>query len=455
MKNLIISIGISLLTVLSSCEKYLDKKSNSALVTPQKLEDFQGLLDDGAIMNIRTTPSYSESSTDDFFLLPATYTSLTEGNRNYYAWQPYLYNFSNDWSKAYLAIYNSNLCLDELPGIATHSGNQQAWDNIKGSALFYRAFYFAHLLWTFTKAYDEQSSTTDLGIVLRLGSDFNIPSVRSSVQQSYDRVLEDAKTAITFLPAHPQHVYRPSKAAAYALLARVYLSMRKYPQAALYADSTLQLKNQLMDYNGDSDINGNISAAVPFKKENKEIIFYTEMNTTFGLHVPARAKIDTLLYSSYDVNDLRRTAYFRANAGYQQFKGSYAANASLFFSGIAVDEVLLIRAECRARTNQIPEAMEDLNTLMKKRWRNTISYPEITADDAMEALNKILEERRKELIMRGVRWMDIKRLNKDNRAIVLRRNIEGRIISLEPNAAYYALPLPYDIINITGLQQNE
>jgi len=80
-----------------------------------------------------------------------------------------------------------------------------------------------------------------------MGSDFNILSTRASVQDCYDRVIEDAKQGAAFLENSPVHVMRPSKAAAYGLLARAYLSMRRYDSAYRYADLCLQLKSSLMD----------------------------------------------------------------------------------------------------------------------------------------------------------------------------------------------------------------
>jgi len=311
-----------------------------------------------------------------------------------------------------------------------------------------------HLLWAFSKAYDSSSFNTDLGIVLRLGDDFNVPSVRASVKECYDRVIEDAKLAAFYLPDVPLHVMRPSKGAAYGLLAKAYLSMRVYDSAFKYADLCLQIDNQLIDYNGDADINGRITADVPFKRFNKETIFYTEMNNNDFISSASRAKIDTLLYSSYDSNDLRKSAFFKLSSGYYRFKSIYTGGTSQYFSGIATDEIYLIKAECEARKGNISEAMNDLNTLLIKRWKSGTFVP-LTASSASDALYTILTERRKELLMRGVRWIDIKRLNKENANITLIRKISGQTYTLEPNANYYALPLPADIIQASGIPQND
>lgn len=440
-------------TIMISCKKYLEEKSNKKLVIPTKLEDLQGLLDDAVKMNM-TTPGYMETSGDDYFLMPSTYNSMVSGEVLIYGWGHYPYRFGNDWNEAYLVVYNSNVCLENIEKIKRTGVNQIAWDNVKGSALFYRCYNFLLLAWQHAKAYDPGTSEKDLGIPLRLGTDFNVKSIRASVKETYELILTDAKAAIPLLPEHPLHVTRPSKAAVYALIARTYLSMGVADSAYKYANLSLKIKNTLVDYNGDIDINGSLNAAIPFKKFNKETIFYSEMNQGFALHMPSTAKIDTLLYSKYDTNDLRKIAYFKANSEYQQFKGSYTANANTLFSGIAVDEMYLTRAECHARLGRVAEAMDDLNTLMKKRWKNTVPYPIITANNPTEALNKILTERRKELLMRGLRWIDIKRLNKEGANIVLRRVIGTETFTLQPNANYYALPLPTDIINLTGIPQN-
>lgn len=80
----------------------------------------------------------------------------------------------------------------------------------------------------------------------------------------------DAKQSMEYLPNLPEHPMRPSKAGAYGLLARTYLSMRQYDSAYKYADLSLQLKNTLLDYNSAS-VNPN--SDVPFQPFNEEINF--------------------------------------------------------------------------------------------------------------------------------------------------------------------------------------
>lgn len=444
----------SILLLIQGCKKYLDVKSDAKLVVPNSLQDLQAILDDAAQMNLTRTPAYGESSADDFFLPAANLNALAEFGRDVYKWKRVDYDYVNDWSTAYMPVYNSNLCLDLLGKVDRSEINHTEWDNVKGSALFFRSYYFFMLTTQYGLAYNGAKSAQDPGIILRLSSDFNVKSVRSSVEECLERVIQDTKEAIPLLPAMASVSLRPSKAAAYGLLARTYLYMGNYDLAQKYADEALKLNGMLMDFNGDSDILG-ISLPIPFKKFNKETIFYSEMYNGFGLHATSRAKIDSNLFASYLNGDLRKQAFFRLNGSFQTFKGSYASHASTLFSGIATNELYLIRSESRAFTNNIPGAMADLNLLLKTRWKSSVPYMPVQAVERADALFKIREERRKELLMRNIRWADIKRYNRDGAAITLKRMVDGQLYTLLPNDPFYALPLPRDLIDQTGIPQNK
>lgn len=446
---LLILVGMN---ILSGCDKYLEKKSDAKLIVPKTVDDLQGMLDDGATMNLMRTPSYGESEADDFFLLPTTLNGFNQTLRDVYLWKSIDYRFGNDWSDAYLPVYNSNLCLEILPTIPRDDLNSKQWDNIKGSALFFRSYYFYCLTTTFGLAYNPATSERDLGIVLRLSSDFNIKSERATVKKCLDKVISDAEESLLLLPNVGENTLRPSRAAAFALLSRVKLYMGDYAAAFKYADECLKIKSSLIDYNSDTDLLG-IDLNVPFKRFNKETIFYTELNFGFSIHSTSRGKIDTLLYNSYSADDLRKKAFFRPNGQYQQFKGSYASSSTTFFSGLATDETILNRAEANAYLGNIEAALTDLNLLRKKRWKNSVPFIPTTAIGKVDALSKVREERRKELLMRNIRWADIKRYNVEGAGITLKRALNGVIYSLEPNSKFYALPLPTDIIE-QGLQQN-
>jgi len=464
MRNLNFYINLALVILsFTSCAKYLDKKQSNASVIPSTLGDLQALLDDAnPVMNFAVTPSYGEASADDYFLRPASYATLGSWQQSAYKWEVFAYNYPNDWSYNYSPIYNSNFCLDMIQKIERGAGNSREWDNVYGSALFYRSYFFLQLVWVFSPAYDAATAGTDKGIVLRLGSDFNVPSKRATVQETYDRIITDTKESASYLPNLPAHTFRPSRAAAYGLLARAYLSMRLYDSAYKYADLSLKIWDELMDFNGGAGV-GNLTANFPFAQFNKETLFYTEMNNAgTGLIIAdSRSGIDTALVFSYDAQDLRRRAYYSFANGFYTFKASYTQGTKKF-SGITTAEMYLIRAESAARlaagtsnnSSMLQSANADLNQLLIHRYEKGKFEP-IELSEPRQLLDTILAHRRRELVFRGLRFIDIKRLNKEGRGIVQRRKIDGKDYVLQPNSKYYALPLPNDITLKIGIEQNE
>jgi starch-binding outer membrane protein, SusD/RagB family len=208
----------------------------------------------------------------------------------------------------------------------------------------------------------------------------------------------------------------------------------------------LQINNSLIDYNSLSS-----SSSYPISRFNSEVLFHAAQLPT--LVYSGWARVDSNLYNSYASNDLRKTIYFKQFSDSTfYFRGSYDGSVSLFF-GLAIDEVYLIRAECEARLGNISEAMTDLNGLMVNRWL-TGTFTPFTATNSQDALNIVLTERRKELLMRDSRWMDIKRLNKEGGNIDLTRNLNGLLYHLTANDNNFALPIPEYVISLTGIVQN-
>lgn len=450
LRDTVTSMLLTLLSLimLSSCEKYLDEKSDNSLVIPETLTDLQGIMDDNESMN-SNTPGFGESSADDVFVRGDVFNTFGDLDKKVYTWQVEIYNYPNDWAFSYIPIYNSNYCLEKIELINQTASNRDQWNNIKGSALFFRGYYFLNLIWEYSKAYNENTADTDLGIIIRLNSNFNIPSQRASVRDSYMQAIKDLLNASYYLPDRPMHVMRPSKGACYGALARAYLSMRNYDSAYKYAELCLGIKNDIKNYNDPDISTGNVS----FQPFNKEIIFYSTQSQNYTCKSPIYGSIDSTLFSSYDNNDRRKSVFFRLFNGYQRFKGNYSAQSNVLFSGIACDEILLIKAECLARKGEINQAMAELNNLLINRFL-TGTFTPITVSDQMEALTIILKERRKELLMRGLRWADIKRLNVENWNIVPKRIANNQVFELEPNSKKYALPIPNDIIISTGIEQN-
>lgn len=435
--------------ISTSCDEFLDKKPRKSLFEPTSLDALQALLED--FNNQVNDPPHGELSADDYFLTDQDWNSLfEEGHRRTYVWKPdYLFgnDVALDWLNVYRNVYTANTIIEQLESISVHDDNIHIWNNIKGQAHFLRARSFLSITNIWTLAYDSETAKNTLGIPLRLESDFNIPSIRSTLEETYDTILKDLEVAIKVLPERVIHQTRPSKAAALALLARTHLFMRNYEKCWKFANESLQINNTLVDYN---NIDENLPT--PFPQFNEEVLYISRIASLPLL--PHLAKIDTNLLSLYDLNDLRKKVLFQKNNdGTHSFKGSYMGNTTLF-SGLSTNEVYLMRAESAARIGEIDDSLESLNTLLKNRLDNSFDYEEITIKDPKNLLEIILTERRKELVLRGLRWPDVKRLNKENRGVIMKRNINNNLIELPPNDLRYALPIPEQIIELSGMEQN-
>ncbi|MBA2250386.1 MAG: RagB/SusD family nutrient uptake outer membrane protein [Chitinophagaceae bacterium] len=452
MKFLIIISTVLLLLSCKKQDKWLGVKSSKADVVPSSLKDIQALLDNDGVMN-SNTPGIGFIGTDNFYV---TYTkwlaALNAQERNAYIWAPDIYNgeFGFDWRYAYQKVEYSNIVLELLQKIPQDSSNYPVWNNVKGSALYFRASALNDLAQIYAKPYNSSTADHDPGLPLRMSSDVNEKSVRATVKETYEHIISDLLSAIDLLPLNPVYQTRPSKVAVWGLLAKVYLNMEDYERAWQYANTALFSYNSLLDFNTVS-VRGLFSMP-SFSAGNKELIFYSK-SLSFSITAFA-TMVDTSLYQSYDANDLRKSIFYVNRSGGIVFRGSYTGS-SPYFSGIATDELYLIRAECFARKNNPIAAMEDLNTLLSMRWR-TGTFISLTAIDADDALREILIERRKELPFTGnIRWEDLRRLNKESRfSKTLVRILNGITYTLPPGDLRYTYPIPPDEIALSGLEQN-
>jgi len=455
---------LALLAGMISCKKqdnWLNVNSSNFADVPSTLQDFQAMLDNSDNYMNTYYPTIGQLGTDNYYLTSTELNALPQlYEANAYLWVTDIFADANkieDWNSPYIIVEYANIVLDGLANIAVGPGNLSAYNNLKGSALFFRAFAFYNLAQLFCKPYVAATAIADMGIPLRLTSDVNVKSVRATVQQTYDQIINDLKTAGSLLPINPLYITRPSVSAVDALLAKTYLTMGDYSNAEVYADSTLTKFNALLDYN---TLSATSSRPFPFiatgtsgNANNPEIIFYARGNNYVIYPGSSAGLVDTTLYNSYRSTDLRKALLFKAATGGQDFKGSYGY--SYIFSGIAADEIYLIRAECYARANNTSLAMQDLNALLQKRYM-TGTFQNLTAPSTDSALTLILSERRKELPFTAqIRWEDLRRLNQDPRfAITLTRVVNGTTYTLPPNDPRYVYPIPDYEIQLSGIQQN-
>jgi tetratricopeptide (TPR) repeat protein len=452
-------LTISLCLCLIGCRKdWFEEKYSKTTVTPTTLKDMQALMDDQTHLNGRNSLlnsyDFAEVGADNYFLDDTYWQSISVTSTHYknaYIFNKEIFESTKGpefWSKPYKIVFYSNVALEGLSKILPSPSEQAEWNHAKGCALYIRSNAFFWIAQIYSRPYDKQTADKDLGIPIKESADIYSPTTRATISETYNRIILDLKEASSLLPNNSPYPTRPTKTACFALLARTYLTMEDYDNAGKYADSALQLNKQLMDYN---QINSSLT--FPILPYNAEVIM--SIGASVGILITTRARVDTVLYNLYGANDLRKTIFFKDVVGtkYKSFNGSYYG-AETPFGGMATDEMYLTRSECFARTNNVPAALTDLNALLVTRWRTGTFIP-VTAVDPIDALKKILSERRKELCFRGIRWLDLRRLNKDPMfATTVNRLIFGITYSLPPNDPRYTYPIPDEVIQMTGMAQN-
>jgi len=441
-------------TMLTACNpEWLDVKRELNLTVPATLDDFRALLNYNLLQNDYL--GLAELSADDYVTDEASYQVIGDVERNAYSWKGDTYGGANtvtEWNNAYQQIFQCNVVVHGL-GKLTPKHNEKGYYNmLLGEALFHRGRAFFNLAQLFAPPFHPSTAPEMLGIPLRLDPDPNMQTVRASLKDTYNQILEDLRRSSRLLgeESFSGNALLPRKAAAFAALARCYLVMGDYQKSGLYADSALQSQNGLLDFDTmDPQVD------YPVSRLNSEIIFQSTLAPLYTVFSRHFGFTPTGLFSIYDKRDLRRSIYFQDVANDEVgFRGSYNGSVQLF-SGTTTAEMYLIRAESNLRIGQPEPALSDLNLLRKHRCKPTDFYQlEITATPGL--LDTIIAERKRELVRRGLRWMDLRRLNQDpSTAETLARTMNGQVFNLQPNSKRYTFPIPDYIIDATGMEQNE
>ncbi len=441
---------ISIILLLGSCQKYLDKKPDETLDIPTTIASANALLNNFAVTN-RSYPYLALIAADDYYNPEAVLGSMSEESRAWYLWQPIQGNLTNNtWRNVYGKILNYNIAIETLRGITPAGGEESLYNECWGMAHFCRGFTFFIIAQLYADVYDPANASQTPGIPVRLGTDINERISRGTLQQSYDQIVKDLQTAIDYLPENRTAPHRPTKAAAQTLLAYIMLHMGNNKTAAELTADALSFSPALIDFN---TLNPNANA--PFTLFNQEVLFHA--TSTGATNLAANNwKADTLLYGSYQPNDLRKVIFFRSNPGGGfQFSGSLDGTVgSAPFCGISLSETYLVRAEALAKLNMKDQAMNTLNQLLVNRWK-TGTYQPLTALDANDALQQIIMERRKELVGRGIRWYDLRRITKEQGVkITLKRRYAGMDYLLEVPGPRVMFQIPNEVIAASGMVQN-
>lgn len=464
MKKVTTILAICVVVMLTGCNDFLDIKPKGEKI-PKTVTDYETLLNYESVQKVSDT--YPTYLTDDVYLPDVAQGTATPGLNsveqsilNLYLFKKDVFGEAQDdgfWFASYNRIYYYNTVIDNI--MNAEGPSEQQKHSIQAEALISRALEYLYLVNGYAKHYDVRTAETDPGVPLILDEDISKKDlVRASVKDVYAQIQSDLQAALPNLPAQPKgNAFRASKAAGYGILAKMYLYMGNYAEALKAANEVLEINNSLLDLKKYAVVKAQSSIGrtnVPQDIDNPENIYIKFAPYVYGLSSKVFGSDE--LISLFSEDDMRLQVYFTKN--FRNIPTDKYVWAPYLRANLAVSspEIYLIAAECEAREGSIERAIALINKLRDNRIKNNT---DIVATDRNDALQKVLEERRRELAMSGmVRYIDLKRLNQESQFAKTVTHVTGEgTFSLEPNSPLYVLPIPAKVMrfNKNSMKQNE
>ena len=336
------------------------------------------------------------------------------------------------WKSPYIVIGRANRIIAAAEGGALSDAAEAkaTIDQYAAEAKVLRALAHFDLVRIYGKPYTEDQGAS-LGVPLVTGVlESNAKPARSTVAEVYAQVVKDLTEAISSnalaTETEPGYV---SVWGAKAILSRVYLNMGDYANALSVAEDIIKNSGAAL-WTRDQYFKA-WDASTPNESEflfRLNVAGSTDNNDLNGIGnlqqregykemVATKKFVDMLTSDPKDVrNDMflpataaKEVATYGTNKVYLnklRGQGGNLRNVTIV-PIIRLSEVYLTAAECAFRNNDKTKAVEYLNDLVKNRTTTEASLA--TVDNI--TLERILIERRKELIGEGQRYFDALRNN--------------------------------------------
>jgi len=491
--RIIISLFLSFfLFILSGCENFLDEVPDNR-VSLDNLEKAGELL----------TNAYSDASYafTDWMTDNVAYTrgvSLRTNHIEMYNWEDETTDATEPdtptffWNATYNAIAHANEVLAVIDDFEINSEEEQAHKQaVRSEALLTRAYGHFMLVNLFAKHYDSRRASTDLGVpyVDEPETIFIKTYERNTVQEVYDRIEEDMLLGIELVDDiffANSGKYHFNRNAALAFASRFYLFKGDYDKCIQYSnlllgsDPSAFIRDLTSDefLNASSSIDG-YSQLYSSPDLSSNLLLMRKISLVQRTDF-AHGPTSTLYRDLFAANPFPGTTDERENPAlvkgenavfpirYQSLFQRSSLNSNVgtpYHIHVAFrgEEVLFNRMESYLEKNQIDNAIEDLQVIIDRRY----SGPSITltmelireafgvADNPFVSDKFVMDiyiqlERRKEFIVQGLRWFDIKRFELE----VEHNLVDGSTIFLEDKDKRKVLQIPASAIEVGKLEPN-
>jgi tetratricopeptide (TPR) repeat protein len=325
------------------------------------------------------------------------------------------------------ALYIYNKIINEV--MESTGGSEAAKKSVRGEAMAGRAWTYFFLVNYFGKPYNAATSGTDLALPLITVADVTETKFeRATVQQIYDLMIADLTTAISDVTnTGVAFRGRISKASAKGILAKVYMSMGRHAEAlpllnqsiAEIAGSGAAVTVALYNYN-------TALPGFPTTVNDTENLYSKSISNSLGFSTNRLFYLTPEAAALYDPADLRLAPAFYATqitpvtAAIPAGKLIRRTGTTVTHFGVRLADLYLMRAEEKARLDDLPGAVADVEFLRKNRLPNAVgatpakwTVPSAIASSKMPLIQFILQERIREFAAQGYRWYDMRRLSVD------------------------------------------
>lgn len=410
MKRYRLILVIACLSLVCCKKSFLEIEPKSKLIA-RSTTDYDNLLNNVFLMN-----TYLEDMvplSDDVAALDKYFNTARFKIQELFKWAPDPYVDAQVDAQFVLVqqIYTFNKIINEVPG--SLDGTAESKLAIQSEARAGRAWCYLMLINFYGKPYNATTAATDPGFPIITQADAAATSFsRATVQEVYDFIIKDLTESIPNIPLNPPARNRVSRAAAECILAKTYVFMGGFVKAQpLFERALSHLPNSFSVKFYDL----NVSSTQGFPISNTESLmarFSSNGYQNYENTLLVTPKVAAL----FSPSDKRLAYYTVKNTGNQPEFGpskmlrrtGYSANTMW---GITLPDIYLLMAECYARNEVLDKANEVLQTFREKRMPKTDAVVNYTDKNALIKL--IIDERKKEFAVQGLRWFDMRRLSSD------------------------------------------
>ena len=461
-KTFICLVSVVVMFFSAGCDDFLDVAPSSSVSIPTFIEDYENMLYP-FYLKYNANPILAVMG-DDVYWSKSFYNSWSgnEQFRRAYLWSDEIYDqtMSNThWNQQYGMIYTFNKIVDEVRNVPNEAmGNLLV---IEAEARAYRALTYFNLVSVYAKPY-ALANESDPGIpVIQKNDVTETKRERTPVREVYNFIISDLDSAIKYLPPHPTKASRYQAAGlnVIGLKAKVLYHMNEYGRALtelenffeLLATTTSRFNYSYALFNYENatpspyDPSGLPSVYNPVADVEDVMINEYMFDPTKGSLCTGSIAVlaSNHLMSLFPADGDRRKELMLSKTGTDADEPDRVIKEGHYSNtGISMPDIYLMIAECYARSNRTTEALKYLNELRENRL-TPATYTELSSSDSQVILRWVLEERIKEVVATGHRWLDMRRLWNDpvgSALIEKTRTFDGKTYTLTENRLTVRIP---------------